>query len=898
MSTRKDHPPKFAIRFLRWFCPPSLHEAIEGDLVEQFELDTEEVGYKRARRRLLWNVLKFFRPGILLRNEIRINKINGIMSQNHWHLALRHLQRRKSFAFLNILGLAIGLSAAMLVFQYVNFESSYDSFQSLNDRIFRVGVVNQQENQTGKSAFTFPALGPMTMELSQVEDYFRLVSWAGSYTIQTANNPDLIVREESAVFADPGFVTYFDLSFLIGSSSKALADPNHVIISEEAYHRYFGDLNINPVGQTLLVHNSNRDVALEFVIDGVFNTLPENSHLAYSVIFSHRSLPNFLPGEIPEDVRLTMFETSWGPQSWYTYLVLSETGDPSAAEQEINDLVKEKSNDKEQGKYVLQSIRDIHLDRTFNDEPTPTVNSELLTWLTIVGCMILMIAWVNYINLSTARAAERVKETGLRKLIGASKIQLIWQFLAEAWLMNVFAILLSVFILWSIWPYFQNLAGKQIPFDIASNFPFWKVVLAWFIIGSAGTALYPASLLASFSPLMLLRKQMDRKRRSGWFRSTLVVAQFASSLILLIGTMAIYRQVSFMRDQPLGVETERVLVIEAPNVVEEQISTQKAVSVFRNEVTKLPGVERVSSTSAIPGRSKTEFSKLMKKGDDPAQAMAMTDIRIDYEYFQTVGIHLLAGRNFSTNTESNRQSVILNETAASLLGFGSPQAAIGSLVGLQNAWGVQDFEVIGVVKNYHQKSLHENYEPIVFFNDMLGADVVVHLTADVRLQKTIADLRANWNSIFPGNPFDYYFLDDFFNRQYIVDYRFGGIFMAFAFLAIIISCLGMFGLSSHIVRRRTKEVSIRKIMGATMSQILTLLSFEFVRLILIASVVALPLSFWAVNIWLDTYAYKMPIRSGLFFLPVMVILIIALLTIAYQTLKASRTNPSDTLREE
>lgn len=830
------------------------------------------------------------------------------MLRNYFTIAWRNLIKNKGFSFINIFGLATGIAAFVLIFQYVQFELSYDTFQEEGKNIYRVRVDRYQDGELEyKNAFTVPALGPtISKEITGIKDYFRLTSWAESYSLiyqESESSAPTTFKEENAIFTDSNFIRYFSLDLLESNGDSLLSKPQQLVIARSVAEKYFGSdwQNGNALGKRITVYNSNRDGIIDFEVAGIFEDLPTNSHLDYDILFSTATLPSFLPKEIPEEQRLSMFETAWGPNSWYTYLVLNEQVNAETVGQRITELV-EKRNEAENTReiYQLQPIRDIHLHSDLMNEPTATGNVSWVYAMGIIALFTLSIAWINYINLSTSRAVSRAKEVGLRKVVGANKFQLLNQFLLEVAMVNAIALILAVTLIQLSTPYFNNLSNISFSLFSAEQGFVWLIILGAFILSTLFVGLYPAFLLSSFKPVSVLKNQLLRSNQGLSLRKILVVFQFAISLVLIIGTAVIYGQISFMREQDLGFETAQKLVIEGANVMEQETTFLQTVNNLRNEVRTHPAILNVSATSNVPGDDQQLSRMISRIGRDEIGVKEIKEISVDAEYFPTMEIKLLAGRNFSEVEEQNQGKVILNQSSAQLLDFEDPKTAVGEKIGIQNFWGVSEYEIIGVVADYHQNTLQHDYEPIAFFYEMFDGHYVVQIdpSQNTSMSNVIAFLKSQWEEVLPSNPFNYYFLDAYFNRQYQADQRFGKIFGLFSILAILIACLGLLGLSSYTAVQRTKEIGIRKVLGASLQSILSLLSKDFVKLVIIAGIPALPLAYWAMHQWLQNYAFRIDISWWLLALPLLLVLLLALLTVSFHTIRAALTNPVESLRYE
>ena len=902
---RSKLPPRWAAQFLRRFCDPDLLPEIEGDLYEMYRRWVEEYGVQRARWRYALNVTTFLRPFAIRKkkNELYYSINRTAMLRNYLKIAYRSLLKNKAFSLINILGLAIGTAAFILIASYVQFETSYDTFQA--ERVYRVGVHRYQNGALeSKDAYTAPALGPtISTKVSGIKDCFRLTPWAEKHIVvyEKDQTEAFSYPEENAIFADASFVKYFSLDMVAAASDSLLVAPQQILLSESTAEKYFGAdwQSEHVLGELLTVYNSNRDAAVTFSVQGVFTDLPPNSHLDYDLIFSHATLPEFLPPDIPEAMRLGMFENAWGPNAWYTYVVLDEQALAPAVSQRITELIAQQNEaDNAREAYVLQPVHNIHLYSDLANEPTATGNATFIYALALIALFTLVIAWINYINLSTARATDRAREVGLRKVVGARRTQLVGQFLLETSMINMLALGLALVLVQLATPYFSSMTG--IDFDQPSS---GRTVLGWIVVGTwlVGTFLagfYPAFVLSSFRPVTALKNRVARSTRGMGLRQSLVVFQFAISLILIVGTAVIYEQIQYMRQQDLGIDTQQTLVVEAPIAMDQTVPFLQTVATLRSELESEAGVESVTAASQVPGRPEELSRRMHRVGQSEATAVDLTEVLVDHQYLPTLDVDFIAGRNFATNADQNTQKMVLNEAAVEQLGFANAEAALGAKLGMYTHSGLSEYEVIGVIANYHQASLQYDYQPIGFFYEIYEGDYLIKLSGTQNTAQTLDLIQERWASTFPNNPFNYYFLDQLFAQQYRADQRFGSVFATFALLAIFIACLGLFGLSSYATAQRTKEIGIRKVLGASASRLAVMLSRDFVKLVLIANFIALPIAGWLMRQWLSDYAFRIEITGWLLIAPVLLVAAIAMITVGFQTVKTALANPVDSLRNE
>jgi putative ABC transport system permease protein len=544
--------------------------------------------------------------------------------------------------------------------------------------------------------------------------------------------------------------------------------------------------------------------------------------------------------------------------------------------------------------YRLQPLKDIHLTSHYMMEAEVNGNGKTVRFLLIIAFFIIIIAWINYINLSTARSLERAREVGVRKVLGSYRLQLIRQFMMESMLINFFAMVLAICIIMVSLPLFNSLTGKEISFSIIIDKNFWLVLGLIFIAGTFFSGIYPAFVLSSFKPIEVLKGRLSKTGHGAYLRQALVILQFAASVALMAGTYSVHRQLKYMKDQDLGVEIAHTLILRGPNVRDS--THDERMNAFKSELLQIAGINVATSTD-IPGQKVGwNAGGIYLVGGDPKKNNQYRVIGIDDDFIKTYGLKILKGRAFSSDFTTEKNSVILNEAALQLMGFSKPEQALEKKI---EFWGEQ-YTIVGIVNNHHQESPKQAYDALIF-RYMPNSDAFYSLKATAgngNWEDIIKTAEKKWAAFFPGNPFEYFFLDEHFNKQYKADRQFGATFGLFAILAIIIACLGLFGLVSFVTTQRTKEIGIRKISGAGLGSIMLLLVKDFIKPILIALVIAAPVTWYLLNAWLQDFANKININLWMFVLPAVVILIIALLTISSQTFKVATSNPIKSLRTE
>lgn len=802
------------------------------------------------------------------------------MLRNYFTSVVRYVSRNKAFTVINIFGLAIGMMACMLITQFVIHEFSYDSFHVNKDRIFRLQLDRYNKGEiTTQWAAGAMGIGPDVKDnFPEVEDYVRLT---GSNALFSYG--DVFFKEEGVYYATDSFFEIFSVPLIHGVDSTVLKEPFKVVLSETLAKKYFG--NENPIGKTIR-NNGETD----YEVTGVFRELPANTHMKISALFSYASFESLVND--PEALR------SWHWDGHFTYILLDEQADPKAFEEKLLKFSAEHEAEelKRAGAgmvFHLQPLTDIHLDSNFMYEFKPNGDRQAAYFLAVVAVLILVIAWINYINLSTAKSIERAREVGVRKVMGGFRTQLIQQFLFEALLLNSIAVAIAVLFVVLLTPWFSELTGRTLGYVLFQQGTFWLWMSLLIVGGALLSGLYPAFVLSGYKPVEVLKGRFKNTGRGLLLRKGMVVAQFVASITLIIGTFTVYRQIRFMQEQKLGVNLEQTLVLHSPNVVDSTYADK--FQVFKQRIQQYPEVSAVTAATTVPGRqpgwNAGGIRRLSQREDEANQYRV---IMMDHDFMHTFGLEVLEGRPFSGELANERKSVLINESAMRLMGFTKMQEAVNDDIFF---WG-DTFRIIGVVKNYHQESLKKAFEPLIFrYNSAPGGFYAIKFnTASVR--ESMAKFEEQWKALFPGNPFIHFFLDDHYNQQYQADQQFGKVFGVFSALAIFIACLGLFGLSSLTAVQRTKEIGVRKVLGATIQSILGLMSKEYLLLLLVSILLAVPVAWWVMRGWLQEFAYRIELSWWIFALPSIVVVGIALTTVSLHTLRAARTNPARALRYE
>lgn len=815
------------------------------------------------------------------------------MVKNYLTLAFRNLLKNKVFSGINVSGLGIGLCACMLIFQFVMFELSYDTFFSNYDRIYRV---TNDRYQNGKliqhGTIMYPTIGrAMAADFPEVEAYTRLMP-NGGLNIKTE---DRFYRGDDSHFADEHFLSILDFPILAGNRNDALKGKYKLVLTESTARKYYRieDNNLNvAIGKLVYISLEPQP----YTVTAICADVPDNSHIQFDVLISYESL--FTPEEHDAD-------DSWTWSDMRHYLRLKPGVDHKALESKFEAFSQRHfQGDKVSGsveKFFLQPLKDAHLFSNYEYDIAKTANGKAVWSLLIVGLFVLAIAWINYINLTTSRALERAKEVGLRKVMGAIRGQLIRQFIFESLLVSLMAFIVA-FVLTGLLqrPFNEVIGGNLSAFKIIAGLDADKLLAALgvLILGVVLAAFYPAFVLSSYQPITVLKGKFHRSSRGNVLRKGLVVFQFTASTVLIMGTLIVSSQLRFMDEAELGINFTNMLVVESPDRTPWDSTYITKVQAYESELSEIPGVLNAATSLNVPGSRLGRAFNVRLVGESESSNVTTSFMAVDYHFFDTYDVPVLEGRPFVAGDHhvdwDKINNVIINTSTVRLLGMSSEHDAIGKLVHVRG----QQFTIVGVIKDFHQESLKKPMEAIVFvpaYSTWSRTSIKIESGKTKEAMVAIEDI---YKKFFPGNSFEYFFAEDYYNRQYSDDSRFGKVVNIFAVLAIIISCLGLIGLSSYTAIQRTKEIGVRKALGASTPGIISLLSMDFLKLILLATLLALPLAYFTMENWLQEYTYRISIGWIMFVIPVVSILFIAGITMSFQIIRTARTNPADTLKYE
>jgi putative ABC transport system permease protein len=813
------------------------------------------------------------------------------MLRNYLKIALRTLRKHVGFTAINVFGLAIGLACCLLLILYVLNELSFDRFHAHADRIYRVNTDIKFGSNDMRFAVSPDPVGPTLLkDYPQVENFVRLHQ-RGTWLVRrvgTTNN----LREENITFADSTLFDVFSFPLVSGDPKTALTEPNTVVISETAARRHFGTQN--PLGQSLVFDNKRT-----FKVTGVMRDLPLNSHFQTHFFLAMRS-DDYPWGQ-------------WLSCNLHTYILLKPGVNPAQLEKNFDSFVEKYagpqvqqfigssfSEFKKTGNSMrlwLVPLTDIHLHARQQIELAPNGDIQYVYVFSAVAIFILLIACINFMNLATARSANRAREVGVRKVLGSERRQLIGQFMTESVLMAAVAMGLALLFVAAAIPLFNQLAAKSLTFRHLFSPSLLGVVVALPVVAGLLAGSYPALFLSSFRPIAVLkggtlagRLNTGLKRVS--LRGGLVVFQFITSIVLIVGTLVVYRQLHFIQTKKLGFERQHLLT------VNDVYALGKSAETFKTEVLRLPGVVRGSLSGYLPTPSSRNDNAFFPEGKiDQKSGVSMQNWSVDADYVRTLGMQILQGRDFSREFGSDSTGMILNETAVKQFGFTDPIGKHVSMFNDPQGKTLKTYTVIGVVKNFHFESLRRGISPLALTLTPNSGAAVFRLGVNdpTALMKRI---EATWKQLAPGQPFSYSFLEDDFEAMYRAEQRVGTLVLVFSVLAILVACLGLFGLAAYMAEQRTKEIGIRKVLGASVPGLVWLLSKDFLKLVFVALLIATPLAWWAMSRWLEDFAYRIDLEWWVFVLAGVLAIAIALLTVSFQSVKAALMNPVKSLRTE
>ncbi len=873
---------QFADVIFRWYCHPDYYPDIQGDLEELY---TGHLKNKVQFPQLKYcvDVLLLFRPALIRPILNNTNSNNIAMFQNYLKISLRTLARHKMFTTINVVGLAIGLTSFLLINEYIRFEQSYDSFHKDADQLHRVSylVLNENGQVMDKDAMaSYPTGNVLKKELPEVLNY-TVSKKFDQISIRSGQN---IFQETGIISADSNFLKLFTYQVIHGSKETMFNEPWSVVMTQSRAKAYFGD--INPVGETIQVLMPYK---AELKVTGVIEDVPDNTHYKFDMLLSDKSLKD---GDDYEN---------WDYNNYYVYLRLADNTNLKAFEAKANEVFL-KFEDDGRSKLDVHPVQNIYLKSDFTFEPQPLGSEKVINFLIIISIFILIVAWVNYINLSTAIALERAKEVGLRKVVGAFKHQLVIQFLCEAFIINLIGGLVAFFAAELLLPFFNQLIGKTIILHAWSHLPLVYNLIVFFLIGTLISGFYPALVLSGFKPIAVLKGKFQNSKSGIITRKALVVFQFSVSLILIAGTVIVYKQLHFMQTADIGISVDKVIHVQIPD---SEAETEEEYEVFlsrfdsfKENLRNHAAIAAVGGTSNLPGGNASDINSTTTR----TRILGFTErmggtVYIQYNddsFLEAIGMKLIAGRDFDKEMKSDSAAIMVNESYLKRFNLPDPDEIIGETLQFGETEDKGKRTIIGIVKDYNRTTLKSQVEPTIYM-PWMNADALVIKFNNAQALEFVEE---EWGQFFPDVPFDYGFLTERFAKLYVQEERFGNTFLVFAGLAVIIALLGLYGLASFISLQRSKEVGVRKVLGASQLQIIYIFYTYFFKLIGVAALIGIPLVYVLMNSWLDNYAYRINFPWIISFSSLIVVGVLAFLTVAYQTSKVARLDAANILRNE
>ncbi|MEL7119039.1 MAG: FtsX-like permease family protein [Bacteroidota bacterium] len=877
-----SRPPKWADRFLEWYCRSELLEEIQGDVYELFDMRVAERGLQAARRHFIWDILRSFRLSTIKGFH---PKHSTMLLKSNFKIAIRQIAKQKLYSVIKIGGFALGIAVCLLISLFILDELSYDKHYEKKDRIYRILSVYTQPEFVRGVHFPAPFARTIEQDFPEIEIAGRL---AQSGYLRTGSNQirrsDEVKNsyEDNFIFADASILDILEIDLIKGDKENVLQQPNGIIISATKAKKYFG--KEDPIGKTFIL---NEDQERPLTIMGVMEDLPKHSHFRYDFILGLTDL-EFWPGE----------SNYWAANNYLTYVRLKPNIDPVQLEKKLLSVIEtyfrpafKAAGYTGSGDYSkdltfsLQAVPDIHLHSEGVTDHMRHGDIRFVWLFSAIAIVILLLACINFINLSTAKSANRAKEVGLRKVIGSFRTTLIYQFLTESVVLSFISFILGVGIAWLLLPYFSKIADKSLSFPWL-DWWFIPLLLAGSLLIGIIAGIYPAFYLSSFKPIATLSGKLSRGSKGSGLRNALVVFQFTATIVLLISTFVVSQQLDFILNTKLGYDKDQIIVLEGTNAMGDK------VKLFKQDLLNTSNVKHVTASDYLPiaGTNRNSNAFWLSDRVETSDPIYGEIWRVDHDYIKTLGMNIKEGRDFSIDMPTDSQAIIINEAMAATLG-------IQEVKGQYITNGYRNRRLIGIMENFHFASLKEKINNLSIVvstrRDMLAIKVG---TTDI--SGTIAQIESKWKQYVPNQELRYSFLDESFANMYADVQRAESVFKSFALFAILVACLGLFGLSTFIAEQRSKEISIRKVLGASSISIVRLLSGNFLILIIIALVLGLPLGWYLMNQWLQDYEYSIDLSWTTLALSGLIAMSIALLTVSFEAIRSSRATPIHALRSE
>jgi putative ABC transport system permease protein len=905
-------PPRWARRLLTWGCPSHLLEEVEGDMLEDYQYHLRKHGKRKADREYMINVVGFMSPFSRRKHDqYSPSLFSTIMWKNYFITAMRNIARNRTYSLINLAGLTFGLASSMLIFQYVIYENSADGFHEKVDRLYRVAfrIVSSGGTPNVRSQIHLGAGEAFKEEIPAVKNFARIRAdffQEGATISYIHNGENKTFKDIRSILVDSTFLNVFSFQMAKGNRATALSQPQSILLSESTARRLFD--NDDPMGKRI-DYGMNQGT-LTFQVTGILKDTPANSHIQFDVIIP---LEVYL-SNIPTNQR--QYFNPWRTDEYTTYVELAPDADISEVESAMGTIVNRHLGEQlKEGNTTLsvelQPMRSVYFDREtdlgmlgFGSAivATRTGNEQMVYFLTVIAIITLIIALMSYVNLSTIRSLDRAKEVGVRKVIGAFKHNLRLQFFMESTMMNLAGLISAIILVILLVPSFNEFVQTDFTLESWFNTKFLMLIGGIFVVGVLLSGLYPAFVLSSFMPITVLKGNTGNIGSRSRLRKFLVVLQYAPAISLLVCTFVVYLQVDYMRNMDVGLDMHRLITVRSARILPDTVPSRVAEAALKKEVVKIPGIEYASFAGNQAGRG-LNFYVLFQTdsvGDGSVKKLKCTGV--DHDFASAFRLKLVAGQDFTEgmspthgNPDDFIRKVLVNETAVKTWGFKRNEDVVGRIVRGQEGGR---FYILGVLEDFNWASVHQATDPVMFWYTPNNRFMTIRTQPDADLNKVIAEVKDVYTQLFPNDVFHYEFADDVFKRQYGEDEKFAKLFGIFSGLACLIASMGLFGLAAFSAKRRTKEVGIRKVMGASVNNIVALLGREFVLLVLIAFVIASPIAWFVMAEWLQTFAFHIPLNVVPFAITGVGALLIAIVTVSWRTILVAKANPINSLRDE
>lgn len=876
MKNCTEQPPRLFLRFFRWFCHPRMLDYIEGDLLEVYKVRVKKFGKRKADLKFIIDVLLLFRPGIIKPPGKYRNVNNPVMIRNYLKIGYRNIAKNKGYSFINVTGLALSITCAIFIFSFVKYNLSFDNFHRNPDRIYRIVTELHRDVIAYRNNVPSP-LGEFFRNDHTYGEKIARVFTERNALITLRNGDDLAKFEETEgiAFSETEFFDIFNFPLLQGDKENVLEEPNTAIITERVAKKYFGDKDA--IGETFWLQNK-----LPFTVTGILKDLPANTDIKSEIFVSYNTLKAYDPW-------LASDTDGWGGirDGMKCYTLLRPNTSVAKVEEVLSAYVKiYRPTSKNVHHYKLQPLADIH----FNSNYGGAMAKSNLTIVFVIGLFLIITACVNFINLATAQALKRSKEVGVRKVLGSLRKQLFWQFIFETGIITFAGIVIAAMLSYTIFPFVNQFFGTQIPVNIFSDGSLALFIVGLGIVVTFFAGSYPGLVLAGFQPVAALKGKLSLQSVGSFnTRRTLIVVQFAISQVLIIGMVVITNQMRYTQQSDLGFDKDAIVLVAMANG-----TTREQAKTMKTEIQRIPGVEKLSLCFTAPS-SEDDWGNSIRFENSSEEVNFRTSIKsADADYISTFDLKLMAGRNIQP--ADTVREMIINEAMVRKLELKSAEDAIGKMITANG--GSMHAPIVGVVKDFHDKSFHEEISPVLittYTNDYSNYAVKLNLA---EAKSTIAAIEKLWLQQHPEQLFKYQFVDESIARFYESEKTTLKLIQIFSFIAIIIGCLGLYGLVSFMVSQKTKEIGIRKVLGGTAAHIAWIFGQEFTRLIVVAFLIAAPIGWWFMNDWLQDFKFHTTIGLSTFMLAIGCSLVVAAATVCYQVIRTALANPVKSLRIE